>query len=89
MKKTNKKELIALGLIGVASLALGAYLSKKENRDKIRSEFSKTNEVFKNKLDEIDYKYNIIPCNEVYQWSSDDDKINVTIHKEAKVIDEA
>ncbi|MCM1991913.1 hypothetical protein [Oceanirhabdus seepicola] len=88
MKKNNKKELIALGLLGVASLALGAYLSKKENREKIKSEFSKTNEVFKNKLDEIDYKYNIIPCNEVYQWNSDEDKINVTIHKEAKAIDE-
>ena len=88
MKKTNNKELIALGLLGVASLALGAYLSKKENRDKIRSEFSKTNEVFKNKLDEIDYKYNIIPCNEVYQWNSDENKINVTIHKEAKIMDE-
>jgi len=88
MKKTNKKELIAVGLLGVASLALGVYLSKKENRDKIKTELSKTNEVFKNKLDEIDYKYNIIPCNEVYQWNSDDDKINVTIHKEAKAIDE-
>ncbi len=88
MKKTNKKELIGLGLLGVASLALGVYLSKKENRDKIKSELSKTNEVFKNKLDEIDYKYNIIPCNEVYQWNSDEDKINVTIHKEAKVMDD-
>ncbi|WBW97366.1 hypothetical protein [Oceanirhabdus sp. W0125-5] len=88
MKKSNKKELIALGILGIASVALGMYLSKKENREKIKEELSKTNEVFKNKLDEIDYKYNIIPCNEVYQWNSDEDTINVTIHKEAKVIDE-
>lgn len=87
MKKCTKKDLIAIGVLGVASLAIGAYLSKKENRDRIKSELKKTNESIKNRIDMMDYKYNIIPCNEVYEWT-EEEGTNVTIHKKAKSINE-
>lgn len=88
MSKKNNKGIIGLAVLGAASFALGMYLSKKENREKVKKTLDNTNKFLKNKLDEFDYKYNIIPCDEIYEWNKDEDGVRVTVINKARSIED-
>ena len=88
MEKSKRDSIITLVAIGTVSAALGYYFSKKENRDKVKENIQNTNIRFKNKMDELDYKYNILPCDESYVWNKNEDSVTSIIRRKAKSLED-
>ena len=88
MEKSKRDSLITLIAIGAASAALGYYFSKKENREKVKENLHNTGVRFKNKIDELDYKYAILPCDESYAWNKSEGTVTSIIRKKAKSIED-
>ena len=80
----NKSSAIGIGLLGFAIGAVaGYYVAKPENQEKFKGAVRDASENFTNRIDQLDYKFDIEPCDERYTWTKEDNSITVDINKKA------